>query len=136
LNSNQAISDYINAGIPAEKIVVGMPLYGRSFTNTDGPGTPFSGVSTGTWEQNVYDYKELPLPGAGIETNYDIAASWSYDSSQRVMVSFDTPTITTIKTRYIKARGLGGAMWWESSGDRSGNASLISTVSRVLSPAL
>jgi chitinase len=127
-NSDQTITDYIKAGIPADKIVVGMPLYGRSFANTDGPGTSFSGVGTGTWERGIYDYRELPLSGAKMTTDHEIAASWSYDSSQRVMVSFDTPSITAIKTGYIKSRGLGGAMWWESSGDKSGNDSLVSTV--------
>jgi chitinase len=127
-NSDQTIEDYIKAGIPADKIVIGMPLFGRSFDDTDGPGSSFSGVGKGTWEPGVYDYKELPLPGAEVETDHAIGASWSYDSSQRVMISFDTPSTTVTKTKYIKMRGLGGAMWWESSGDKMGNDSLISSV--------
>jgi chitinase len=109
-----------------------MPLYGRSFIDTDGPGSSFSGVGKGTWEPGVYDYKELPLPGAEVRTDHGVAASWSYDSSQRVMVSFDTPSTIVTKTRYIKSRGLGGAMWWESSGDKLGNDSLISSVGRKI----
>jgi chitinase len=109
-----------------------MPLYGRSFIDTDGPGSLFSGVGKGTWEPGVYDYKELPLPGAEVRTDHGVAASWSYDSSQRVMVSFDTPSTIVTKTRYIKSRGLGGAMWWESSGDKLGNDSLISSVGRKI----
>jgi chitinase len=134
-NSDQTITDYIQAGISAAKLVIGMPLYGRSFTNTQGPGAPFSGLGKGTWEPGIYDYKELPLPGAQIQTDHAIAASWSYDGSQRAMVSFDTPSITAIKTRYIRFRGLGGAMWWESSGDKLGNQSLISTVRWISSSA-
>tara|TARA_R110002003_G_scaffold572_7_gene20531 strand:+ start:800 stop:1234 length:435 start_codon:yes stop_codon:yes gene_type:complete len=131
-NSNQTITDYVNAGIPSRKIVVGMPLYGRSFANTDGPGQPFSGVGKGTWELGIYDYKDMSGSLGKIAVDSSIAASWSYDPSQRLMVSFDTPNVTLMKTEYIKAGGLGGAMWWESSGDKTGTESLISTVSSTI----
>jgi len=42
------------------------------------------------------------------------------------MVSYDTPQVATQKVQYIQNTGLGGAMWWELSGDKAGNDSLVS----------
>lgn len=46
------------------------------------------------------------------------------------MVSYDSPEVATEKVQYIKNNGLGGAMWWETSGDRpcSEEGSLINIV--------
>lgn len=90
---------------------------------------PFSGIGQGTWEQGVYDYKKLPLDGCQVKTDDSITASWCYDPTKRVMVTYDTPDIIAKKSQFILGRGLGGGMWWESSSDKPGDASLISTVS-------
>ncbi|RMJ24175.1 chitinase [Aspergillus sp. HF37] len=126
-NTEQALDYYTSHGVSADKIILGMPIYGRSFMNTDGPGTPFDGIGEGSWEAGVWDYSDLPLTGAQVHEDDQIVASYSYDPSKRMMVSYDTPSIIKTKVDYMSSKGLGGGMWWETSSDKKGSDSLIGT---------
>ncbi|KAG1716402.1 hypothetical protein ID866_754 [Astraeus odoratus] len=118
INSGDAVAWYKSNGVSSHKLILGIPLYGRSFMNTDGPATPFSGLGQGSWEQGVYDYRALPLRGSYMFQDDRLMASWSYDYQKREMISFDNEGIATSKGRWIREHGLGGSMFWELSGDK------------------
>jgi chitinase len=44
------------------------------------------------------------------------------------MVTYDTKEVAIQKSEFVRDWNLGGAMWWESSGDKTGSDSLIATV--------
>lgn len=127
-------------GIPPRKLVLGMPLYGRAFGHTDGAGCSFRGHGgdnndggvSGSWEAGVWDYKALPRPEAVEGVDEGAGASWCFDEGRRVWVSYDDVGVARVKSAFIGELGLGGGMWWESSGDREvggeGGGSLIATV--------
>jgi chitinase len=123
-STDAAIKAYIAGGVPAKKITLGLPLYGRAFENTDGLGKAFSGVGEGSWEAGIWDYKVLPKSGSEF---YDSAAgaTYSYDSAKRELISYDNVDMINRKAQYIQSKGLGGSMFWEASGDRTGSGSLI-----------
>lgn len=117
-NANDAVNAYIAGGVPCHKIILGMPLYGRSFQATAGPGTSFTGIGGGSWENGVWDYKGLPKACATEDADSSTVSSWSYDPAAREMITYDTPIIAQTKSAYIREKGLGGGMWWELSSDK------------------
>lgn len=125
-SADRAVTDYISSGVSASNLVLGMPIYGRAFESTAGPGTPYSGVGQGSWENGIWDYKALPRSGATVYYDEKVGASWSYDSATKEMISFDTAQMVKRKVGYVKEKGLGGGMFWEASGDRTDGESLIS----------
>ncbi|ORY09764.1 glycoside hydrolase superfamily [Clohesyomyces aquaticus] len=132
-NIQSVLHDYTSAGVPPSKFVLGMPLYGRAFIQTAGPGQPFTGgVGEGSFEAGVWDFKDLPKPGHDEHINEEVGASYSFDKATGTMVSYDTVEMACKKAQYIKQHGLGGAMWWELSGDKTGEESIVSNVVREL----
>ncbi len=126
-STNAAVDYYLNHGVKSEKIVLGMPMYGRAFENTEGPGKGFQGTGEGSWENGVWDYKALPRAGAKVEEDLNgIGASWSFDRKKGTMVTYDTVGMVERKADAVREWRLGGGMWWESSGDKKfGEGSLL-----------
>lgn len=127
-----ALDGYLAAGVPAGKIVLGMPIYGRSFEQTAGLGKPFTGVGSGTWESGVWDYKGLPRSGATEAYDEVAGATYSYDSATQELISYDTAEMVQRKVEYLKGKGMAGSMFWEASADRTDDGSLILTSSKSL----
>jgi chitinase len=129
-----AIRAYLKGGVPAEKLVLGMPVYGRGFTGTNGLGKTFSGIGKGSWEAGVWDYKDLPRANATVKYDKFAHAAYSWDPSSKELISFDTPGTVAGKVNYLKGLGLGGSKFWEASADRKGKQSLIGTSKNALGP--
>jgi len=129
-STEAAVRDYLAKGIAAHKIQMGLPLYGRSFESTPGLGQTYNGVGQGSIQSGVWLYKDLPRNGAK-ETYDNVAgASYSYDQSTKELISYDTVDSAVQKSDYLMRKGLGGAVFWEASGDRADGSSLVGAVAR------
>ena len=102
-------------------MVVGMPLYGRSFANvsstTNGIFSSYSGVGTGTTaEAGFRFFSDIKLNLLNTYTRYwDATAKVPYlfNAALREFVTYDDEESLRLKCQYVKQNGLGGAMVWE-----------------------
>ena len=128
-NSADAIAKFKAQGVPAKKLLLGIGFYGRGWTGVTQatPGGTATGPAPGTYEQGIEDYKVLktscPSTGTIAGTAYAKCGSnwWSYD----------TPATVTSKMGWAKNQGLGGAFFWEFSGD-TGNGELVGAINTGL----
>lgn len=119
------VNSYLTGGFPAAKLVLGVPFYGRGWenVNSEDAGLYQSGTnaSVGTWEKGVFDYTDIRANYLPTMTRYwDAQAQvpYLYDAVRKLWISYDDPQSMKVKADFIKAKGLGGAMAWELSGDR------------------
>lgn len=133
-NPAQAVSDLLDADIEPSKILLGCPLYGRGFSNTEGMGEIFDGAPAGDLGhgEGVRDYKNLPLTGPDVKFDSAANAAYSYDSEKKELFSYDNPKSVKLKANFIQSQSLGGAFFWEASGDRMGEGSLTSLMAKDL----
>lgn len=127
-NVAAGVQGHLDAGVPASKIVMGTPFYGRGWANCGAGGNgqyqSCSGVSNGTWDAGVFDYTDLEANyinknGYTRYWNNTAKVPYLYNSSNRTYISYDDVESFENKTAFIKSKGLGGAMFWEFSGDRN-----------------
>ena len=129
-NSADAIAKLKSKGVTSSKLLLGIGFYGRGWTGVtqSAPGGSATGAAPGTYEAGIEDYKILktscPATGTIAGTAYAYCGNnwWSYD----------TPATIATKMTWAKNQGLGGAFFWEFSGDTAGGE-LVSAINSGLS---
>ncbi|ARX86449.1 MULTISPECIES: glycoside hydrolase family 18 chitinase [Streptomyces] len=124
-NSAAAINKLKAKGVPAKKLLLGIGFYGRGWTGVTQkePGGTATAAAPGTYEAGIEDYKVLknscPSNGTVAGTAYAHCGNnwWSYD----------TPATIRAKMAWAKEQGLGGAFFWEFSGDTA-NGELVTAI--------
>jgi chitinase len=137
-NADAAVKAYLAAGVPAEKVVLGVPFYGRGWggvaKDNGGLYKKPGPAPQGTGEAGVFDYKDLAANYVGkLTRNWDdeAKAPWLFDEKKGVMISYDDPESLRLKAEYVKKEKLGGVMFWELSGDDA-KATLVTTLHDAL----
>jgi chitinase len=139
-SADDAVQALFDAGIPARKIVLGLPFYGRAWHGVANEGEglyqPHGGVPMGTWEPGSFDYWDLAdrfLATAPTHRSPEAGVPWLYDPAAGLMISYDDADSIAGKAGYARGRGLGGVMFWDLSADDEA-ATLATAAHRALAP--
>jgi chitinase len=112
--------------VPAAKILVGVPFFGRSF-DCGGLSLPFT-VSEG------WDYKDIAdLPAAAWTRVWDGQAQVPYKrrTDGTMVISYDDPSSVSLKCQYVKDKASAGVIIWALGEDWRGDRSeLLEVVGR------
>ena len=138
---NATINAYLSAGVPANKMLLGVPFYGYGWTGVPSTNAGLYQPSTGLAPSPPGDslatageatYLSLSaLTGFTTFSQNATKAQWIYDAATETFWTFDDPQELQIKMSYVQQVGLGGAFGWALKDDDT-NATLVKTMSRVL----
>lgn len=131
-NAHDSITRHLRAGIPPEKVVLGVAFYGRGWKNVDGTNAGLyqaAGAPT-----KAYTYRELTadyINKRSFDLYWDDSARASYlwSADSLTFISFEDPQSLKNKASYVKDEGLGGIMFWEYQHDANG--ALLDTLVRA-----
>jgi chitinase len=137
LNVDAAVQNYLSAGVPAEKLVLGVPFYGKGWSGVSdvnkGLYQPASDAAPGTWEPGTYDFNDIQKNHLSDEKRHWSAEAyvpWIYDPQGKIFISYDDAQSLAAKAGYTRDQGMAGVMIWELS---QGDESLIDALYQGLS---
>jgi chitinase len=115
-NVDASVTMYLDAGVPARKLTLGMPFYAKGWV----------GCAPGPNGDGLYQPCERSLADEEVEANIRgvlhrsgaAHAPYRYDPASQTFISHDDEVSVREKSRYAASRGLLGAMYWEIAVDR------------------
>jgi chitinase len=135
-NTDYAVTRYLKEGVPANKIVIGVPFFGRGWEGVpnvnNGMFQKPSKLTPGSWGDGEESYNKLKkLKGFRLFRDSEIQALWIFNPTTGVFWSFDDRRSLSVKMNYAKEHSLGGVMFWELNGDDE-KGSLVKALYRGL----
>jgi chitinase len=117
-----AVMDHIEFGIPREKIVLGIPFYGKRWKDVGPennglyqPGTFDRGLS----QDKIHELQSDPAYQEGWD--YGAENAFLYSQEKLEWVTFENRKSIEHKIYFMKKEQLAGVMFWELSEDPSGS---------------
>ncbi|XXG58918.1 hypothetical protein AAC387_Pa04g1102 [Persea americana] len=125
-SGSAGVDMWISAGMPAGKLVLGMPLYGYAWKLLDaanhGIGAPADGAASGEGinsDDGSISYNQILefITRTGASAEYDGTRVTNYCYSGTTWIGYDDVQSVAAKVSYAKGKGLLGYFVWSVSGD-------------------
>ena len=135
ISSDKSVKEFEAAGVPASKIVLGVPFYGHVWGHV--AATNHGLFQLGDPVPNAYStYSKLTqdISNQGFTRYWDAKASvpYLYNPQKQIFVSYEDPESLALKCKYVIDHHLAGMMFWEYGSDPSGK--LLDAIDRGLYP--
>ena len=123
ISAADSVAAFEKAGVPAQKIILGVPFYGRMWGQVPNanhglfqPGKPVPNSDAS------YSAIVSTMLNHGYARFWDEKASvpYLYNAEKKFFVSYEDPQSIAAKCEYVIAQHLGGVMFWDYSSDPSG----------------
>jgi chitinase len=123
ISSDRSVKEFEAAGVPASKIVLGVPFYGHVWGHVAATNNGL--FQPGDPVPNAYsNYGKLTqdMAGQGFTRYWDSKASvpYLYNSQKQIFVSYEDPESLALKCKYVIDHHLAGIMFWDYGSDPSG----------------
>jgi len=123
ISDDRSVREYERAGVPAAKIVLGVPFYPHAWGQVPaadhGLFQPGKEVPRGS--ASLGDGPEAMLKNGFIRYWDPIAAApYLYNADEQIFVSYDDPESLKLKCKYVLAHRLRGVMFWDYESDSTG----------------
>ncbi len=120
-NVTAAVEYFLAAGVPADKLVLGVPFYGRAF-RVESPGGQDGLFQPYTETVDVGDWRDIRAhllsDPAWRRRRHPVARSpWLYHPARQVFVSYEDGASVAARARFAADRGLRGVFTWHLAGD-------------------
>ena len=121
---DKAVKAFHEAGVPMEKLILGVPFYSRQWNGVKGEGCRHGlGMEADSVGGYGGDYAELKadwIGKNGFVRYWDEVAKVPYLFDGKTFVSYEDEESLGGKIEYLKEMGMGGIMFWEYKCDPSG----------------
>ena len=128
-----SVTAYLAAGVPARKLVVGVPFYGHAWSHVSPDN--FGLYQPGQSSDVPSEYNALlPFlqPSSGYVRHWDATSSvpFLYNAANGTFVSYEDTDSLRAKCRYVVDKHLAGIMFWDYEGDANG--ALLTSINDAL----